>query len=73
VHLPDIDGGEVLDRLQSDPRTQHIPVVLLSADATPTQISDLKSRGAVDYVTKPIDVPTLLDAVRRAIGRPRAP
>jgi PAS domain S-box-containing protein len=73
VHLPDIDGGEVLDRLQSDPRTQHIPVVLLSADATPAQISDLKSRGAVDYVTKPIDVPTLLDAVRRAIGRPRSP
>jgi CheY-like chemotaxis protein len=73
VHLPDINGGEVLDRLQSDPRTQHIPVVLLSADATPTQISDLKSRGAVDYVTKPIDVPTLLDAVRRAIGRPRSP
>ena len=71
VHLPDIDGGEVLDRLQRDPRTQQIPVVLLSADATPTQIADLKSRGAADYVTKPIDVPTLLDAVRRAIGRPR--
>ena len=72
LHLPDFDGDEVLQRLQRDPRTRDIPVILLSADATPAQIAHLKTRGAVDYVTKPIDVPTLLDAVRRAIGRPRA-
>src|SRR5207302_11309963 len=37
LHLPDIGGQEVLARLQADPETRGIPVVILSADATPSQ------------------------------------
>jgi PAS domain S-box-containing protein len=69
LHLPDLDGSEVLERLQRDERTKHIPVMVLSADATPTQIERLKEKGAVEYLTKPLDVPDFLDAVRRALGR----
>jgi PAS domain S-box-containing protein len=69
LHLPDLDGDEVLERLQRDERTKHIPVIVLSADATPTQIERLKARGASDYLTKPLDVPEFLAAVRCALGR----
>jgi CheY-like chemotaxis protein len=34
VHLPDIGGEAVLEQLRDDPTTAHIPVVVLSADAT---------------------------------------
>jgi CheY-like chemotaxis protein len=56
LHLPDLAGEEVLQRLRADPRTQHIPVVIVSADATERQIRRLRVVGADDYLTKPLDV-----------------
>ncbi|MCW2793613.1 MAG: sensor protein [Nocardioides sp.] len=70
LHLPDTDGEEVLRRLQADPRTSSIPVVVLSADAMPAQIERLKAGGAADYVTKPLDIPVFLAAVKAAVGCP---
>jgi signal transduction histidine kinase/CheY-like chemotaxis protein len=69
LNLPDIGGDEVLARLHADPATKHIPVVILSADATDRQIERLVARGAHAYLTKPIDVAELMrvvDDVRRS-------
>ena len=63
VHLPDIDGEEVLARLKRDPATRDIPVVVLSADATTTQSDRLIEAGASAYLTKPIDVTGLLNTL----------
>ncbi len=60
MHLPDIDGGEVLSRLKSDPETQQIPVVIISADATHGQVGRLLSAGALSYLTKPYNIQELL-------------
>lgn len=60
IGLPDIRGDEVLARLRRDPNTAHIPVVILSADATPGEIERLMAAGALDYLTKPIDVPVFM-------------
>jgi CheY-like chemotaxis protein len=60
LHLPDIPGDEVLARLLADPETRDIPVVILSADATPTRIERLLAQGARAYLTKPFDVTELL-------------
>jgi len=68
VHLPDFDGKEVLQRLKEDPQTSSIPVVIVSADATPRQEARLRECGARDYVTKPLDVPKLLEAVEEALA-----
>jgi CheY-like chemotaxis protein len=56
LNLPDIDGDEVLERLGQDERTSGIPVVMITADATPGQARRLIQAGAFDYLTKPIDV-----------------
>jgi PAS domain S-box-containing protein len=69
LHLPDIDGEEVLRRLRRGERTSHIPVIVLSADATPTQVERLKSRGAEDYLTKPLELAVFVTAVGRALER----
>jgi len=60
LHLPDISGDEVLLQLRDDPVTAKIPVVIVSADATPGQIQRLLNAGALAYLTKPIDVAELL-------------
>jgi len=61
LQLPGIPGDEVLERLQRDPRTRHIPVVIVSADATPGQIQRLRAAGAREFLTKPLDVKRLLE------------
>jgi PAS domain S-box-containing protein len=68
VHLPDLDGGEVLHQLRADPATRHIPVVVLSADATQHQIDNLMSAGARAYLTKPIGVRRLLEVLDQFMG-----
>ena len=60
LHLPDMGGREVLDRLRLDPETAGIPVVIISADATPGQVKRLLAAGATDYLTKPLDVSQFL-------------
>jgi len=60
LHLPDMHGQVVLARLQDDPLTRDIPVVILSADAIPVEVSRLLGLGARAYLTKPLDVGKLL-------------
>jgi CheY-like chemotaxis protein len=56
LHLPDMPGTEVLERLQADPATRGVPVVILSADATARRSLRLLDKGARDYLVKPLDL-----------------
>ena len=67
VHLPDMTGAEVLGHLRADPQTRDIPVVVLSADATPVQIARLLKAGAADYLTKPLDIRQFLRVLDDAL------
>ena len=61
-------GDEVLRRLQADPATRGIPVVMLSADATLLQAERLLAAGAREYLTKPLDVRRFLSVVNEVLG-----
>jgi signal transduction histidine kinase len=63
VHLPDMDGREVLQALRSDPATVGTQVVVVSADATEGQIQRMTAAGADQYLTKPFDLQRLLAVV----------
>jgi len=65
LNLPDINGKEVLDRLRQTPATAKIPVIIVSADATPKRIEILLQSGAQAFLTKPINVQELLRTVRK--------
>jgi CheY-like chemotaxis protein len=63
LNLPDLTGQEVLTRLRDDPKTGTVPVVMLTADATPGQKERLLAAGANNYLTKPLDIPAFLKIV----------
>lgn len=71
LNLPDMHGAELLQSLRADKRTEHIPVVVVSADATGTQIERLLSAGARNYLTKPIDVAQFLFTVDEILSERR--
>ncbi len=71
LHLPDMTGAEVLERLREDPDLADVPVAVVTADATPNQIRALQSAGAIAYLTKPIDVQELVRVVELVRARDR--
>ncbi|CAA9588839.1 MAG: hypothetical protein AVDCRST_MAG88-4456, partial [uncultured Thermomicrobiales bacterium] len=68
LNLPDMAGAEVLRLLRDDPRTSVIPVVVISADATPGRIERLLAAGATAYATKPLEVRRFLAILDEALG-----
>ena len=64
VMLPGMDGVETLAALRSDPRTQRLPVVFMTARTQPAEVEHYRSLGALDVITKPFDPLTLADQVR---------
>ncbi len=56
LDLPDIHGSKVLETLQTRPETANTPVIVISADATPSQIERMLTAGARNYLTKPFEI-----------------
>jgi CheY-like chemotaxis protein len=73
LHLPDLPGADVLGQLRADAATRDIPVVVVTADATPGQIDGLLAAGARAYLTKPLDISRLLALVDEVVGELRPP
>jgi DNA-binding response OmpR family regulator len=71
IMMPRLDGIELVTRLRGDPRTAHLPVVLLSAKAQKVEVDRGLSVGADDYVTKPFDPLELLDRVNAVLAKSR--
>jgi signal transduction histidine kinase/ActR/RegA family two-component response regulator len=71
-HLPDLTGTEILHRLKANPETRDVPVVIVSADATPGQIRRMRERGAADYLTKPLDIPRFLQVLDGVVDTEQA-
>jgi PAS domain S-box-containing protein len=63
LNLPDLSGDKVLLQLRQDSTLREIPVVMISGDATPSQVQRMLDLGAQGYMTKPFDVQELLDLV----------
>jgi signal transduction histidine kinase len=68
LHLPDMTGDEVLRALRQRSATAETPIVMISADATPSQVDRLYAAGANEYFTKPLDIRRLLNYVDEVLG-----
>ncbi|MDX1690649.1 MAG: response regulator [Acidimicrobiia bacterium] len=72
VMMPDVDGLEVLARLQSSPATVHAAVILLTARAQSNDRVRGLEMGADDYITKPFDIEELVARVGSVLRRSKA-
>ncbi|HVU24355.1 MAG TPA: hybrid sensor histidine kinase/response regulator [Opitutus sp.] len=64
VMMPDMDGIEVCQRLQADEQTRSIPIMFITARTSKEGKIEGLSVGAVDYITKPIDLDETLARVQ---------
>ena len=67
LNLPDVHGSDIFGQLQRNVVTRDIPIVIVSADATPAQIETLLEAGAHEYLTKPLDMRHLLQVLDRVL------
>jgi PAS domain S-box-containing protein len=67
INLPGMSGFEALQILRSDPVTAHIPVIAVSANAMPLDIARGLKAGFFRYITKPIKVSELVEAIDTAL------
>ena len=63
LNLPDIHGSQVLKLLKEDLQTRDIPVIVISADAMPAQRESLLEAGALNYLTKPLDIKDFMNVI----------
>jgi putative two-component system response regulator len=64
LHMPHMDGLEVMDRLNEIAEASYLPILILSADLTPQARREALSRGAKDFVAKPFMQDELLLRIR---------
>lgn len=64
INLPGINGYEALKKLKSSTKTQNIPVIAISADASPLNIANGINAGFIKYITKPFGINIILDTIR---------
>lgn len=63
MHMPKIDGMDVLARIKADPRTRPIPVVIMSSSDQRSDMTASYERYANGYIVKPVDFRQFTDQV----------
>lgn len=64
IHLPGKDGWTIATELKSDPATKSTPIIAVTAHAMAGDREKAIRSGCDDYVTKPIDFPTLNEKIQ---------
>jgi CheY-like chemotaxis protein len=70
VHLPDLSGLDVMNQLKRRAETKDIPVIIVSADASPGQSKRLLAAGAWRSLTKPLDIKQFQAVLDEALIQP---
>ena|GEM_PF-4147863 len=68
LHMPDMDGFEVLRRLQSDPGLKYMPVIVVTGGEAAEDCEPALALGADDYIAKPFDEAILTAKVKHHIA-----
>lgn len=68
VSMPGMDGVAVYEQLQSNPTTQTIPVILLTAKVLPSDRARFAQIGIAGVISKPIEPMTLVEEITEILG-----
>lgn len=69
IALGDMDGWEATRLIKANPNTAKIPVIALTAHALASDRETSVRAGCAEYDTKPVDMPRLLEKIRRCLGQ----
>lgn len=64
LHMPEMDGTELLKRIKSSPRFHETPVIIISSAANPKKVEELKALLALDVLSKPISPASVSKAIQ---------
>lgn len=67
IHLPDMDGYQVLTELKNKTLTKEVPVIAISANAMASDLEKARNAGFTDYMTKPIDVKNFIKTIHEVL------
>jgi len=68
LHLPGLNGFDLLQKLKAHPELKLMPVVIVTADAKPESVTRGLALGADGYITKPFDHIVLVRGVKAVLG-----
>nr|WP_305908963.1 response regulator [Methylomarinum sp. Ch1-1]MDP4521831.1 response regulator [Methylomarinum sp. Ch1-1] len=68
IHMPGMNGYEVLKILQSDPAIKNTPVVAVTANAMKKEIEQAIAAGFTAYVSKPIQIQAFLGTIDKLLN-----
>jgi len=69
VRMPRMTGYEACEKIKADERTQHIPVVFLSAKGQESEVKTGLEAGAAEYIVKPFAPDELSERVGAILAR----
>lgn len=64
IQMPKVSGIEVLQKMKGDPRTQSIPVVILTSSKEDPDIQKCYALGANSYIVKPVNFESFAEAIK---------
>lgn len=68
LHMPKLDGLQVLEQLRAEEKSRSLKVVVISADAMGGVAQSVLAAGADGYLTKPVEIQRLLAEVERQLA-----
>jgi CheY-like chemotaxis protein len=69
TNMPVMDGHEMLERMRKHPILKDTPVIMVTALCEMNDIAAASALGIADYVTKPVDFPSLLEKISNILGK----
>jgi two-component system, chemotaxis family, chemotaxis protein CheY len=70
LHMPEMDGTELLKRIKSSPRFHETPVIIISSAANPKKVEELKELQALDVLSKPVSPASVSKAIKPLLKNP---
>ncbi len=69
VNMPNMNGFQLLEEIKKDAKLQHLPVLLVTAEASKEEIVHAAKSGAAGYIVKPFTRATLEEKLTRIISK----
>ena len=69
LSMPEMDGWEATRRIRENPKTASIPLIVVTAHALPAERQRALDAGCDGYMTKPMDLPELVELVNSLLNK----